>query len=75
MFIIILADVDECAKGTHRCQANKQKCVNHEGGYKCIQVACDDGLKLVNNVCIGMETLIKGVDLGEVIHIIPKTFH
>ena len=50
--LLLLTDIDECAKGIHSCNPQTSICVNTLGGFKCF---CKPGFELdaSGNGCVG----------------------
>jgi len=45
-------DIDECARGAHRCHGHDMTCVNRPGTYLC---QCPEGYQLTDDLnCQGM---------------------
>ena len=43
LLLVLFADVDECAEGSHECTAALMHCVNRPGTYIC---QCRDGFQM-----------------------------
>ena len=59
-----LADVDECADGTHNCSSNA-KCTNTDGSFTC---DCSDGF-------IGNGQLCEGIDYNIILFSASSCMH
>eukprot|EP00111_Clytia_hemisphaerica_P018073 TCONS_00053464-protein len=47
----VCEDVDECKENLHRCNAETQECINTVGGYRCKNVRCVQGFRMINGRC------------------------
>ena len=56
---VLFAEIDECAEGTHNCEANAT-CVNEPGTYRCI---CGDGFIVDGDRCIGKQSDLNFLDV------------
>ena len=47
MFLNFLIDIDECQEYPGDCDKKTSRCLNIPGSYKCIDMTCNNGYKLV----------------------------